>query len=208
MMRQKNSTAAQIIQPTDATDKKEMNRLVKIGASHKIDNVEERSEWAFPTFTVPKKLSPCESAPHVHVASDLWELNNQTKRTPCPLPKIQDFPLNLEGFKHATSTDLNMGFWNTKSNPNASRLCTIVPPWGECECEHLCLPMGLSNAPDVFQEGMSELLNDLEFVRACIDDVIAFAKGSWNDHLNELEMMSQRLQSSGLKINAEKSFFG
>ena len=54
---------------------------------------------------------------------------------------------------------------------------------------------------------MSESLNDLEFVRACINDVIAFTKGSWKDHLNELETMSQHLQSGGLKINAEKGFF-
>ena len=99
---------------------------------------------------------------------------------------------------------ITLGFWTVKLNPNASRLCTIVPPWGKCE--YLCLPMGLSNAPDIFQEAMHELLSDLEFIKACIDDVIAFTKGSWEDHLSELETVLQLPQRSGLKINAKKSF--
>jgi len=39
--------------------------------------------------------------------------------------------------------------------------------------------MGLCNSPDIFQEKMGELMADLEFVRAYIDDLIDLTKSTW-----------------------------
>ena len=68
--------------------------------------------------------------------------------------------------------------------------------------------MGLCNSPDIFQEKMSTLMQGLEFVRAYIDDVLTITKGDWYDHLDKLEIVLQRLQQAGLKVNAKKSSFG
>ena len=51
-------------------------------------------------------------------------------------------------------------------------------------------------------------MQGLEFVRAYIDDVLAITKGDWYDHLDKLEIVLQRLQQAGLKVNAKKSSFG
>ena len=67
--------------------------------------------------------------------------------------------------------------------------------------------MGLCNSPDIFQEKMSELMEGLDFVRACIDDLLCLTKGSFEDHLEKLERIFVRLARAGLKINANKSFF-
>ena len=69
------------------------------------------------------------------------------------------------------------------------------------------LPMGLCNSPDIFQEKMSELFDGLDFVRTCIDDLLALTKGTFEDHLERLERVLFRLKESGLKVNAKKSFF-
>ena len=45
----------------------------------------------------------------VRFMCDFGELNKRVKRTPCPIPKIQDALLKLQGFMCATSLDLNMG---------------------------------------------------------------------------------------------------
>ena len=68
--------------------------------------------------------------------------------------------------------------------------------------------MGLCNSPNIFQEKMSELMNDLEYVRTYIDDVIAITTGDWDDHLDKLEEILIRLRDAGLKVNAKKSSFG
>ena len=88
--------------------------------------------------------------------------------------KIQDMLQKLEGFMWATSLDLNMGYYHIKLTPNASRLCTVVLPWGKYE--YLRLPMGLCNSPDIFQEKMSELMVGLEFARAYLDDLLLISK--------------------------------
>ena len=142
----------------------------------------------------------------VRSISDFRELNKQIKRKPYPIPKIQDLLLKLEGFKYATSLDLNMGYYHIELSPESKKLCTIVLPWGKYEYQKL--PMGLNNSPDIFQEKMSTLMQDLEFVRTYLDDLLCLTKGDWNDHLEKLDSVFQRLKDAGLKVNARKSFFG
>jgi Reverse transcriptase (RNA-dependent DNA polymerase) len=133
-------------------------------------------------------------------------LNKRIKRKPFPLPKIQDLILKLEGFQFATSLDLNMGYYHIELSPTSKRLCTIVLPCGKYEYQRL--PMGLCNSPDIFQEKMSTLMQGLDYVRAYINDILAITNGDWYDHLDKLELVFQRLQQAGLKVNARKSFFG
>ena len=174
----------------------EVDRLCKVNVLRKVN----RSEWAAPTFIIPKKDGT------VRFISDFHELNKRIKRKPYPIPKIQDLMLKLEGFQYATSLDLNMGYYHVELSPNSKQLCTIVLPWGKYEYQRL--PMGLCNSPDIFQEKMSSLMQDLEYVRAYIDDLLIITKGDWNNHLDKLEAVFQHLQTVGLKINANKSFFG
>ena len=173
----------------------EIERLVKHNVLRKIN----RSEWAAPNFVIPKKDGS------IRTLADFRELNKRIKRKPFPIPKVQDMLQKLEGFRCATSLDLNMGYYHILLTPNASRLCTIVLPWGKYE--YLRLPMGLCNSPDIFQEKMSDLMQGLEFVRAYLDDLLVLSKGSFAEHLVHLEEVLNRLAASGLKVNASKSFF-
>ena len=68
--------------------------------------------------------------------------------------------------------------------------------------------MGLCNGPDIFQEHMSELMQDLECVRAHIDDVALLTISTWEDHLTKVDTVLTRLKTAGLKVNGLKSFFG
>ena len=67
---------------------------------------------------------------------------------------------------------------------------------------------GLCNSPDIFQEKFNELFQGFKEVRAYIDDILLITKSDWNDHLTKLEKIFQKLAEAGLKVNAEKSFFG
>ena len=175
--------------------KEEIERLVKYGVLRKIN----RSEWACPMFTIPKPDGTLRSL------ADLRELNKRIKRKPYPLPKITDLLQKLEGFMWATSLDLNMGYYHIHLTPNASRLCTVVLPWGKYE--YLRLPMGLCNAPDIFQEKMNDLMQGLEFCRAYLDDLLVISKGNFEDHLEQLEQVLSKLSEAGLRVNATKSSF-
>src|SRR5688572_33391424 len=99
----------------------EVDRLCQQGILRKIN----RSEWACPMFTISKPDGSLRSL------ADLRELNKRIRRHPFPIPKIQDMLHKLEGFMYATSSDLNMSYYHLLLTPNASRLCTVVLPWGK-----------------------------------------------------------------------------
>ena len=157
------------------TLKVELDRLIKLGVLKQIN----ASEWAAPTFIISKKDATVRFIP------DFCELNKCIKCKPFPIPKIQDLLLKLEGFQHATSLDLNMGYYHIELMPFSKRLCTIVMPWGKYKYQYL--PMGLCNSPDIFQEHMFELFLDLEFVQAHINDLLVTSCSTFKVHLECLE---------------------
>ena len=180
----------------EETLKKEVRRLERIGVLRRVNH----SEWAAPTFIIPKKDGK------VRFVSDFRELNKRIVRNPYPLPKIQDLMLKLEGFQYASALDLNMGYYHIHLTPASRRLCTIVLPWGKYE--YTRLPMGVKCAPDIFQERMTDLFQGMEYIRAYLDDLLILSKGDWTDHCIKLDNVLQRLGEAGLKVNCEKSFFG
>jgi Reverse transcriptase (RNA-dependent DNA polymerase) len=113
--------------------------------------------------------------------------------------------LKLEGFQYSTSLDFNMGYYYIELSPHAKQLCMVVLPWSKYEYQRL--PMGLCNSPDIFQEKMSCLMDDLEYVQAYIDDLLITTKGTYLEHLQKLATILTRLQQAGLKVNANRSWF-
>ena len=68
--------------------------------------------------------------------------------------------------------------------------------------------MGVAGSPDIFQEKMTGLMSDLEYVRAYIDDLLIILKDLFKDHLTKLETVLKKLHKAGLKVNCAKSTFG
>ena len=97
------------------------------------------------------------------------------------MPKVPEMLLNLEYFKYATSLDLNMGYYHIRFINHASNMFTIILLWGKYH--HKCLPMGVSNSPDILQEKMNEMLCGLEYIRVYIGDLLIVTKGDWYDCL-------------------------
>jgi hypothetical protein len=72
--------------------------------------------------------------------------------------------------------DLNIGYYHIELSAQTKKLCTTVLPWGKYEYQQS--PMGLCNSLDIFQEKISILMADLEYVRAYIDDSLILTRGS------------------------------
>jgi hypothetical protein len=111
----------------------------------------------------------------------------------------------LEGFSFAIALNLNMGYYTIRFDSDASKICTIIFPWGKYSYKQL--PMGIADSPDIFQGKMLELMESLEYVRAYLDDLLCISKLSLEDHLEKLEEVLRQLQNAGLKVNAAKSTF-
>ncbi len=101
--------------------------------------------------------------------------------------------------------DLNMGYYTTRLDPDASRICTIIFPWEKYSYKRL--QMGIAGSPDIFQSKMLDLMESLEYVQAYLDDFLCISRSSPEDHLEKLEEVLRHLCDMGLKVNAEKSTF-
>ncbi len=156
-------------------------------------------EWASQSFFIPKKDKT------VRFLSDFWEVNKKLVRKPFPIPKISMVLQEIEGFSYATALDLNMGYYTIRLDLDASKICTIIFPWGKYSYKQL--PMGIAGSPDIFRGKMLDLMESLEYVRAYLDDLFCISKLSLEDHLEKLEEVLRQLCDAGLKVNAAKSTF-
>ncbi len=128
------------------------------------------SEWASPSFIIPKKDRT------VCFLSKFWEVNKRLVRKPFPIPKTTTVLQELEGITIATALDLNMGYYTIRLDPDASKICAIIYPWGKYSYKRL--PMGIAGSPDIFQGKMLELMESMEYVRAYLDDLLCISKVS------------------------------
>jgi hypothetical protein len=138
---------------------KEVERLCKLGILER----QPASEWALPSFIIPKKDQT------VRFLSDFWEVNKRLVRKPFPIPKISMVLQEIKGFSYATALDLNMGYYTIRLDADVSKTCTVIFHWGKYSYKRL--PMGIAGSPDIFQEKMLELMEPLEFVRTYLDNL-------------------------------------
>jgi hypothetical protein len=168
---------------------KEVERLVKLG----VLEGQPASEWASPLFIIPKKnRTAC-------FLSNFWKVNKRLVRKPFPIPNISTVLQELEGFTFAMALDLNMGYYTIRLDPDASRICIIIFPWGKYSYINKQLPMCIVGSPDIFQSKMLELMESLEYVQAYLDDLLCISRSSLEDHLKKLEEVLRHFCNAGLK---------
>ena len=155
------------------------------------------TEWASPTFIIPKKDG------RVRWISDLRELNKVLKRKVYPLPLIDEVVSRRAGYKFFTKLDLTMMYYSFELDDESKELCTIVTPYGKYQYQRMA--MGLKPAPDVAQYYIEKTLHGLkeEGVEVYIDDVGLFSN-SYEEHMQLIKTVVERLQEAGFKINPLK----
>ena len=119
---------------------KEINRLCELG----VMEFQPASEWVSPMFIIPKTDQT------VHIISDFTEVNKRLVRKSFPIPQISRVLQELEGFTFATVLDLNMGYYNIELDPDTSKICTNIFPWGKYSYRRLL--MGIAGCPDIFRQ--------------------------------------------------------
>jgi hypothetical protein len=60
---------------------------------------------------------------------------------------------------------------------------------------------------DNFQNVMSKLVQDMEYVKTYLDDLLILTNSSFKDHLLKLEMVLARFSTAGTRLKISKSKF-
>jgi hypothetical protein len=61
--------------------------------------------------------------------------------------------------------------------------------------------MGIKITPDVFQNVMSKLVQDMEYVNTYLDDLLILTNNSFKDHQLKIQMVLARLSTAGRRVN-------
>lgn len=159
-----------------------------------------RSPWSFPVIIVNK------SDGSKRFCIDYRKLNNITVKNSFPLPLIDDILARLGKAKYFSSLDLKSGYFQVLMDENSKELTTFSSSTKGL-FQFNKMPFGLCNAPAVFQELMSIVLEGLtDFSVAYLDDVLIFSK-TLEDHLKHINIIFERLRKHGLKLKLKKCSF-
>lgn len=159
------------------------------------------SPYAAPVVIVRKKDG------NIRLCVDYRALNEQTKKDAYPIPRIDEALDSLGGAKMFSSLDLVQGYHQVAVAEEDIQKTAFRAGTGGLY-EYVRMPFGLSNSPATFQRLMEVILGDLNYgsLLLYLDDILIFSS-SFEEHLERLEVVFQRLRHHGLKLKPKKCHF-
>ena len=108
--------------------------------------------------------------------------------------------------KWFSSTDLTNGFWQVGMHPDSIQKTAFISREGLFEFN--VMPFGVCNGPATFQRAMDDMLGNYnwKFAMVYIDDINIFSR-TFEEHLQHLNLVFQRIRKAGLKLNKAKCNF-
>ncbi|KAF7640683.1 hypothetical protein LDENG_00023110, partial [Lucifuga dentata] len=151
-------------------------------------------------FFVAKKdhtLRPC---------IDYWGVNNITLKNKYPLPLLSSVFEPLHGATIFSKLDLRNAYHLVRIREGDEWKTAFNTPLGHFE--YLVMPIGLTNAPAVFQALVNDVLWDFlnRFVFVYLDDILIFSRTP-DEHTHHVRLVLQRLLENKLFVKAEKCEF-
>uniref|UniRef100_A0A914WMU4 RNA-directed DNA polymerase n=1 Tax=Plectus sambesii TaxID=2011161 RepID=A0A914WMU4_9BILA len=178
--------------------KEELQRNVDMGVLEKIDF--NKRGYAAPIVVVAKPNGK------VGICGDFKvTVNQQIHVDEHAIPTIDEIFTKMNGGEKFSNLDLADAYLQVELEEDSKDLLAINTPFGLYRYNRM--PFGIASAPAIFQRIMDQLLADVPYCAAYLDDILISGRTE-EEHIATLEQVLSRLQDAGLKCNREKcSFF-
>uniref|UniRef100_A0A803KDA6 Gypsy retrotransposon integrase-like protein 1 n=1 Tax=Xenopus tropicalis TaxID=8364 RepID=A0A803KDA6_XENTR len=187
--------AYRIAESVRAAMKKEVEEMLALGVI-----VPSQSPWASPVVLVPKKDGS------TRFCVDYRKLNQVTVTDAYPMPRVDELLDHLGNAKYLTTLDLSRGYWQIPLAPGDQEKSAFITPYGLFQ--FTVMPFGMKNAPATFQRVVNQLLEGCqEFAQAYLDDIAIFSN-TWEEHVQHLQRVLERIRQAGLTLKPGKCHFG
>ena len=126
------------------------------------------SPFGAAVMVIPKPGQPGK----FRMVIDYRRLNSLTVPDKYPLPDIGELldDIGSKGYRYWCTFDLCSGFYNVPILPEHVERTAMSTPLGNYQWR--VMPMGLRNAPSIFQRNMQRVFSDMPQVRIFVDDGI------------------------------------
>lgn len=139
------------------------------------------------------------------VCIDYRRLNKITVGDPEPMPMIKDMFQDLAADKYFSKLDLSKGYWQIMMAPEDIHKTAFVSH--NAKLEFVRMPFGTKSAGATLMRCMRKLLKGMEHVHNYIDDILVHTN-TWEEHLQALGNLFDRLKQAGLTARPSKCEFG
>jgi transposase InsO family protein len=158
------------------------------------------SPWASNLVVVRKKTGD------IRLCTDWRQLNAATVKDAYPLPHLHQAMDALSGCSWFTTIDCKQGFNQVEIEEADRHKTAFYSTRGLMQFKKM--GFGMCNAPATFQRLMELVLSGLnwEEVLVYVDDLVIFSR-CFDEHLESLQRVFDRLRNAGLKLNKAKSTF-
>lgn len=169
----------------------ELSELDRLEKRKIVAKVDQHTEWTSYLVCVKKKnKSLC-------ICLDPFNLNRSVKTPHYQSTTLGDVAASLSEARVFTAVDAKNGFWQLVLDEASGYLTTFLTTNGRYRW--LCVPFGISCAPEIFIRKQKEAIHELEGAESIVDDVIIIARGATNkeaiaDHHKNLRGMLTRLR--------------
>ena len=179
--------------------KKVETELERLEKDDIIERVEGATQWVSPLVITPKKNSD-----EIRICVDMRLPNTSILRTRHPMPTTDELISDLNGACHFSKLELKQGYHQLTLAEESRNLTTFTTHEGLRRYKRLCF--GVNSAAEIFQNTISQTIQDISNAKNMSDDVIIWGK-NLEEHNTALTKVLQRFEEKGITLKEGKCRF-
>lgn len=174
--------------------------LMRLEQQDIIERVTGPTPWVSPIVIVPKQGNPNL----IRICVDMKNPNKAILRERHLTPTIEEVIAQLNGATTFSKIDLKDGYHQLTLHEDSRYITTFSTHIGLFRYKRLSF--GINSASEIFQNTISNVLQNITGVINISDDILVYGK-TQSEHDTVLQKVLQRLQNNNLTINTNKCIF-